>query len=60
MQQEFLSDIQKNRPKIIAIINSEDRYDYLPDWYAPIYKMVENDYHLLSNENNYYLFIRNE
>jgi hypothetical protein len=60
MQHEFMFDIKKNKPKIIAVQNENDRYDYLPDWYAPIYAMIANDYRLLSSENGYYLFIRKE
>jgi hypothetical protein len=58
MQEEFLSDLQKNKPEIIAIKNQDGRYDYLPPWYAPVYDMIANDYRLLSDENGYYLFIR--
>ncbi|MDR3301290.1 MAG: hypothetical protein LBT01_01990, partial [Spirochaetaceae bacterium] len=56
MQEEFFSDLQKNKPAIIAIENNGG-YDYLPDWYAPIYMMIEKEYQLLSDENGYYLFI---
>jgi hypothetical protein len=59
MQEEFLSDIQTKKPKIIAIRAENGRYDYLPDWYAPVYEMIENDYCLLSDDNGFYLFIRN-
>jgi hypothetical protein len=60
MKDEFIRNIQTKRPKIIAIRNENDRYDYLPDWYAPIYNLIAEDYRLLSDENGYYLFVRKE
>jgi hypothetical protein len=58
---EFLFDILKNKPAIIAIFSADDlRYDYLPGWYAPVYDLIAEDYRLLSDENGYYLFIRKE
>jgi hypothetical protein len=58
-QNEFLSDIYKNRPAIIAVRNEGGRYDHLPSWYAPVYALIENEYRLLSDKNNYFLFLRN-
>jgi hypothetical protein len=60
MQAEFIADIQKNKPKIIGIRSEDDRCDYLPDWYEPIYAMIAEEYRLLSTENGFYLFIRKE
>jgi hypothetical protein len=58
-REEFLSDILNNKPAVIAIFSADDhRYDYLPDWYAPVYAMIAEDYRLLSDANGYYLFIR--
>jgi hypothetical protein len=60
-REAFLSDIAANKPAVIAIFSADDgRYDYLPDWYAPVYAMIASDYRLLSDENGYYLFIRND
>jgi hypothetical protein len=58
MQEEFLSDLQRNSPALIAIQNQDDRYDYLPDWFAPVYEMIAEGYRLLSDENGFYLFVR--
>jgi hypothetical protein len=59
-REEFLSDIMSNKPGIIAIFGADDgRYDYLPDWYAPIYTMMEQEYTLFSDANGYFLFMRN-
>jgi hypothetical protein len=57
-REEFLFDVLQNKPAIIAIFTAEDdgRYDYLPDWYDPIYELVADGYKLLSDENGYVLF----
>ena len=58
-EEEFLSDIFKNKPAVIAIFSADDlRYDYLPGWYAPVYAMIAAEYRLLSDQNGFYLFIR--
>jgi hypothetical protein len=58
-REEFLSDVLNNKPTIIAIFSAEElRYDYLPGWYEPLYKLIDEDYRLLSDENGYFLFIR--
>jgi hypothetical protein len=60
-REEFLSDIMRNKPAIIAIFGAEEgRYNYLPDWYAPIYTMMEQEYTLFSDANGYYLFMRTD
>jgi hypothetical protein len=60
-REEFLSDVLNGKPAIIAIFSADDlRYDYLPQWYEPIYNMIDEDYRLLSDENGYYLFILNQ
>jgi hypothetical protein len=59
-REEFLSDILNIKPAVIAILGSDDhRYNYLPAWYQPIYKLIDERYTLLSDENGYFLFIRN-
>jgi hypothetical protein len=57
-QEDFLSDIWRNKPAIIAIFTAEEngRYDYLPDWYNPVYELIALEYTLLSKENGYALF----
>jgi len=57
-REEFLSDITNNKPAVIAIFTAEDdgRYDYLPEWYRPVFDMIQSDYTLLSDKNGYCLF----
>jgi hypothetical protein len=60
-REAFLADIAAAKPAVIAIFGEDEgRVDYLPDWYAPVYAMIDADYRLLSDENGYYLFIRND
>jgi hypothetical protein len=60
-REEFLSDVLNNKPAVIAIFSADDlRYDYLPDWYAPVYAMIAVEYRLLSGEHGFYLFIRTD
>jgi hypothetical protein len=56
--EEFLKDMRENKPKIIVIENKEGHYEHLPEWYSPIYDMIAKEYRILSNENRYFLFIR--
>jgi hypothetical protein len=58
VQNEFLMDLYKNKPAIIAVENKDGRYDHLPEWYAPIYDMLENKYRMITDENDYFLFKR--
>jgi len=59
---EFISDITLNKPAIIALfINNEDGISQIiNEWHAPIFKMIDSDYRLLSDENGFNLFIRND
>jgi hypothetical protein len=57
-QNEFLTDLYKNKPAIIVVENIGGRYDYLPEWYAPIYDMLENEYRMITDKNGYFLFKR--
>ena len=57
-QNEFLMDIYRNRPAIIAVDNRGGPYDYLPEWYAPIYAMIKNEYQMITDKNGYFLFKR--
>ena len=57
-QNEFLLDLYKNKPAIIVIENRENRYDFLPEWYAPVYDMLENEYRIITDRNGYFLFKR--
>jgi hypothetical protein len=61
MQSTFLADIQRNKPRIVAVRKDENgRYDYLPGWYEPVYTMLADHYRLLSAEGPYCLFIRGD
>jgi hypothetical protein len=55
---EFLMDIYKNKPAIIAVENRDGHYDYLPEWYAPVYDMIKNEYQMAADKNGYFLFKR--
>jgi hypothetical protein len=57
---EFLSDMENRRPAVIVIANRYGRYDHLPEWFLPIYNMIENEYHILWKSDTYFLFRRNE
>ena len=57
-QNEFLMDLYKNKPAIIAVENRDGYYDYLPEWYTPVYDMLENEYQMITDENGYFLFKR--
>lgn len=58
-QNEFIHDIKHNKPKIISIQEKGGHYNYLPEWYSPVYCMIAEEYQLLSSDNGYFLFIRN-
>jgi hypothetical protein len=58
---EFLSDILTNKPAIIALFNGEEGINQiLDDWHAPIFEMIDGEYRLLSDENGFKLFVRND
>jgi hypothetical protein len=65
-REEFLSDVLEGKPvigkpAIIAIFTAENgRSDYLPSWYAPVYALIAEEYRLLSEDNGYTLYIRND
>ena len=58
---EFLSDIKGTPPpRIILIRNDNGQYNYLPQWYAPIYEMIETEYYLLTEPGHYFIFRRTD
>jgi len=57
---EFLSDMERQHPAIILIRNYGGQYDHLPQWYDPIYAMIEAEYHLLTEPGHYFIFRRNQ
>jgi len=57
-QNEFLMDLYTNQPTIIVLKNWNGYYHYLPEWYAPVYNMIENEYQMISDKNDYFLFKR--
>jgi len=56
-REEFLYDILTGKPSIIAFFREDDQFFY--DWHKPVYDMIEKEYHLLSDENGFYLYKRN-
>jgi hypothetical protein len=59
-REDFLEDVQRNKPALIAVLSAGNgSYDYLPEWYAPIYTMMEQEYTLFSDSTGYYLFMKN-
>jgi len=61
-REEFISDITLNKPAIIALFNNTENgaSQIMNDWHAPILKMIDSEYRLLSNENGFKLFIKND
>ena len=60
-KEEFISDILTTKPPIIALFNAEDGIGQIMNsWHAPIFKMIDSEYRLLSDENGFMLFIRND
>ena len=62
-REEFISDILSVKPAIIALFTADDadrsgNAFIASDWHAPIFKMMETDYRLLSEDNGFKLFIR--
>ena len=51
---EFLSDMER-RPAIIVANKRE--FSNLPQWFSPILDMIENEYRLLFESENFFLFI---
>jgi hypothetical protein len=60
-KEEFISDITSKKPAVIALFNAEDGIgQIMNDWHAPIFNMIDSEYRLLSDENGFKLFIRND
>jgi hypothetical protein len=56
---EFISDITLNKPAIIALFTGEDGISQIiNDWHAPVFKLIDSEYRLLSDENGFNLFIK--
>jgi hypothetical protein len=59
-REKFLSDIMTGKPAIIAVFIAENGISQIMDnWHAPIFEMIDNEYYLLSDDNGFNLFIRN-
>jgi len=59
-KEQFISDITSSKPAIIALFSAEEGISQmLTDWHTPIFKMIDSEYRLLSDENGFRLFIRN-
>jgi hypothetical protein len=57
--QEFITEVLKNKPSIIALFTAEDGNwygQYMENWHKPIFEMMEKKYRLLSNDNGFELY----
>jgi len=60
-KEDFLYDVLTGKPIIIAICNYLGGIGEIDGyWHGPILEMMEKEYHLLSDENGFRLFIRND
>jgi len=60
-REDFLSDILTGKPAVIAIFNDVDGIGEIDGyWHDPILKFIDDEYRLLSDENGFKLFIRND
>ena len=60
-REEFISDILTGKPSIIALFNGEDGIGQIMDnWHKPVFAMIEKNYRVLSDENGFILYIRND
>jgi hypothetical protein len=57
---EFINDILTSKPAIIATVTEGGRAEIILDWHEPILRMIDKEYRLLSDENGFKLFIRND
>jgi hypothetical protein len=58
-KEEFVSEVLSVKPAIIAISTVNGEYSELTeDWYVPITELINREYRLLSDENGFELFIR--
>jgi hypothetical protein len=55
-REEFIADVLSGKPSIIALFNDEEQIMY--SWHKPIFDMIETDYRILSDENDFILYIR--
>jgi hypothetical protein len=59
-KEEFLSDVLTNKPAMIVIYTGPYmNEEYMDDWHAPIYKMMDNEYYLFSKNVLFKLYKRN-
>lgn len=59
-REEFVSDILTKKPAIIALLTAiEGTGTFFDYWHKEIIEMLSNEYSLLSGENGYNLYIRN-
>jgi hypothetical protein len=62
-REEFISDILTKKPAIIAVFTAEavdGGTHIMPDWHKPIFDMIDTEYRLLSDENGFDIYIRND
>jgi len=59
-REDFLTDVLTGKPFIIAIFNDEDGIGEIDGyWHEPVLTMIDSEYRLLSDDNGFKLFIRN-
>jgi len=60
-REDFLSDVLIGKPTVIAIFNDVDGIGEIDrNWHDPVLEFIDNEYRLLSDENGFKLFIRND
>jgi hypothetical protein len=57
---EFINDILTSKPAIIATITEAGRDEIIYSWHEPIIEMIGREYCLLSDENGFNIYIRND
>ena len=58
-REEFINDILSSKPSAIVTVTEGGRSEILYDWHAPIMEMLDIEYHLLSDEYGFLIYIKN-
>ena len=56
--EDFYNDVFTKKPVIIAILTANEHYYDRYGYFQPIFDLIDKEYHLLSNDYGYNLFIR--
>ena len=59
-REEFINDILSSKPSAIVTVTEGGRSEILYDWHAPIMEMLDIEYHLLSDEYGFLIYIKND